>query len=207
MVILGLTGSIAMGKSTATLFFHRLRVPVFDADAVVHRLYASDRTLIAAIETMFPGVVKTGQVDRGLLSRHVLGDETTLARLEALVHPAVAHASRSFLAAASRRGETLAVLSVPLLFETGLDRDCDAVAVVSAPRHIQARRALLRPGMTRDRLDAILARQIPDTEKRRRADFIVLTGLGLDDHYRQIRAIAARAPVIFPRCWRPGYNI
>jgi dephospho-CoA kinase len=187
MFILGLTGSLGMGKSTTARFFAEEGVPVHDADAVVHRLY--DGEAAAAIEAAFPGTTASGKVDRDKLAARVLGDSAALKRLEAIVHPLVQEAERRLLAEAEARGEKVAVLDIPLLFETGREKRVDAVVVVSAPPDVQRSRALERPGMTVDKLDAILAKQMPDDEKRRRADFVVDTSRGFEAARADVRAI------------------
>jgi dephospho-CoA kinase len=187
MFILGLTGSLGMGKSTTARFFAEEGVPVHDADAVVHRLY--DGEAAAAIEAAFPGTTAGGKVDRDKLAARVLGDSAALKRLEAIVHPLVQEAERRLLAEAESRGEKVAVLDIPLLFETGGEKRVDAVVVVSAPPDVQRSRALERPGMTVDKLDAILAKQMPDDEKRRRADFVVDTSRGFEAARADVRAI------------------
>jgi dephospho-CoA kinase len=187
MLILGLTGSLGMGKSTTARFFAEEGVPVHDADAVVHRLY--DGEAAAAIEAAFPGTTAGGKVDRDKLAARVLGDSAALKRLEAIVHPLVQEAERRLLAEAESRGEKVAVLDIPLLFETCGEERVDAVVVVSAPPDVQRSRALERPGMTVDKLDAILAKQIPDDEKRRRADFVVDTSRGFEAARADVRAI------------------
>jgi dephospho-CoA kinase len=187
MFILGLTGSLGMGKSTTARFFAEEGVPVHDADAVVHRLY--DGEAAAAIEAAFPGTTASGKVDRDRLAARVLGDSAALKRLEAIVHPLVQEAERRLLAEAETRGEKVAVLDIPLLFETGGEKRVDAVVVVSAPPDVQRSRVLERPGMTADKLDAILAKQMPDDEKRRRADFVVDTSRGFEAARADVRAI------------------
>jgi dephospho-CoA kinase len=189
MFILGLTGSLGMGKSTTARFFIEEGVPVHDADAVVHQLYEGEAA--AAIEAAFPGTVAGGKVDRNKLAARVLGDHAALKRLETIVHPLVQDAERRLLAEAEARGEKVAVLDIPLLFETGGDARVDAVVVVSAPSAVQHSRVLQRPGMTMEKLEAILAKQMPDAEKRRRADFIVDTSQGLEPARAQVRAILA----------------
>ena len=189
MFILGLTGSLGMGKSTTARFFAEEGVPVHDADAVVHRLYEGEAA--AAIEAAFPGTIVGGKVDRTKLAARVLGDGAALARLEAIVHPLVQDAERRLIAEARSRGEEVAVLDIPLLFESGADRRVDAVVVVSAPPDVQSARVLERPGMTVEKLEAILARQMPDAEKRARADFVVDTSQGFDAARAQVRAILA----------------
>jgi len=187
MFILGLTGSLGMGKSTTARLFAEEGVPVHDADAVVHRLYEGEAA--AAIEAAFPGTTADGKVDREELAARVLGDRVALKRLEAIVHPLVQQAEQRLLAEAEARGEKVAVLDIPLLFETGGEERVDAVVVVSAPPEVQRSRALERPGMTVDKLDAILANQMPDEEKRRRADFVVDTSRGFEAARTGVRAI------------------
>jgi dephospho-CoA kinase len=196
MFILGLTGSLAMGKSATAKMFADEGVPVHDADAVVHRLYEGEAT--AAIEAAFPGTTANGKVDRDKLSKAVVGDAAAIKRLEAIVHPMVGTAAAKFLAEAERSGAPVAVVDIPLLFETGGDRKCDAVVVVSAPGAVQRRRALERPGMTEDKLAALLAKQMPDAEKRRRADFVVDTSQGFDHARAQVRDIL-RAVAMMPK--------
>jgi dephospho-CoA kinase len=176
-----------MGKSTTARFFAEEGVPVHDADAVVHRLY--DGEAAAAIEAAFPGTTTAGKVDREKLATRVLGDIAALRRLEEIVHPLVQEAERRLLAEAEARGEKVALLDIPLLFETGGEERVDAVVVVSAPADVQRSRALVRPGMTVDKLDAILAKQMPDGEKRRRADFVVDTSRGFEAARAEVRAI------------------
>jgi dephospho-CoA kinase len=187
MFILGLTGSLGMGKSTTARFFAEEGVPVHDADAVVHRLYEGEAA--AAIEAAFPGTTAGGKVDRDQLAARVLGDSAALKRLEEIVHPLVQQAERQLLAEAEARGEKVAVLDIPLLFETGGEERVDAVVVVSAPPDVQRSRVLERPGMSVDKLDAILAKQMPDHEKRRRADFVVDTSRDFEAARAQVRAI------------------
>ena len=187
MFVLGLTGSLGMGKSTTARFFAEEGVPVHDADAVVHRLYEGEA--VALIEAAFPGTTAGGAVDRAKLGARVLNDAAALKRLEDIVHPLVQEAERRLVAQARARGEQVAVLDIPLLFETGGDRRVDAVVVVSAPEEVQRSRVLERPGMTIEKLEAILAKQMPDAEKRRRADFVVDTSLGFAAARAQVRAI------------------
>ena len=190
MFILGLTGSIGMGKSTTAKMFAEEGVPVYDADAAVHRLYTGEAT--AAIEAAFPGTTANGQVDRDKLAKAVLGDSATIKRLEGIVHPLVHQARERFLREAEKSGAPIAVLDIPLLFETGGDKRCDAVAVVSAPADMQRIRAFERPGMTEQKLAAILANQVPDAEKRARADFVVDTSQGFEPARAQVREILKR---------------
>src|SRR5437763_670919 len=171
MLVLGLTGSVGMGKSTTAGFFVEAGVPVHDADAAVHRLYAGEAAPL--IEAAFPGTTSGGAVDRTLLAKRALGDPAALKRLEAIVHPLVQASERRFLAEAEVRGEKVVVLDIPLLFETGGEARVDAVVVVSAPADVQRARVLSRDGMTAARLEALLARQMADAEKRARASFVV----------------------------------
>lgn len=186
---LGLTGSIGMGKSTVAAMFADEGVPVFDADAAVHRLQGPEGSLVAEIEARFPGTTGPEGVDRGALAERVLGEREALQNLEALIHPAVALEREAFLAA--HPGAPLVVLDIPLLFETAARGDVDKVAVVSAPAEVQRARVLGRPGMTASKLDRILARQMPDEEKRARADFVIETGTSLDETRRAVRRIVA----------------
>jgi dephospho-CoA kinase len=187
MFILGLTGSVGMGKSATARLFSEFGVPVHDADAVVHRLYEGEA--VDAIEHAFPGTVRDGKVDRGKLAGDVLNDPAALARLEDIVHPLVRAAEDELIAAAQRRGEGTVVLDIPLLFETGAEKRVNAVVVVTASPDIQRERVLARPAMTVQKLESILARQMPDAEKRRRADFVVDTSKGFDAAREQVRAI------------------
>lgn len=187
MIRLGLTGSIAMGKSATAKMFAEAGVPVHDADAAVHALYAG--RAVPLIEAAFPGTTANGKVDRTRLGEAVLGKPEAIARLEAIIHPLVHEAEADFLAKARAEGRRMVVLDIPLLFETGGERRMDAVVVVSAPAEVQRERALARPGMTVQRLDAILARQMPDADKRRRAHFIIETGSGLDPARRAVRSV------------------
>ena len=178
MVILGLTGSIGMGKSTTASMFRDAGIPVFDADAAVHALYAG--AAVPAIERAFPGTTKDGVVDRELLRQRVFDDSAVLRRLEAIVHPMVQEVRAAFLAEAEDASSRLVVLDIPLLYETGAECEVDAVAVVSAPEAVQKARVMARAGMTEERFSAIMARQVPDSVKRRRADFVIETGGGLE---------------------------
>jgi dephospho-CoA kinase len=187
MFILGLTGSVGMGKSTTLRFFAEEGVPVYDADREVHRLY--EGAAVPAIEAAFPGTTADGKVDRTKLAARVLGDEAALRQLEAIVHPMVHEIERRLLEDAEASGHKVAVLDIPLLFETGAEQRVDAVVVVTAPPEVQRARVMERPGMTEEKFAAILARQTPDAEKRARADFIVDTSQGLDHAERQLRAI------------------
>jgi len=189
MITLGLTGSIGMGKSTVAAMFADEGVPVFDADATVHRLQGRDGRLVAAIEAEFSGTTGAGGVDRPALAELVLADPARLARLEAIVHPAVAQERAAFFAA--NTGAPLVVLDIPLLFETGGQARVDKVAVVSAPAAVQRARVLARPGMTQARFQSILAKQMPDADKRARADFVIDTARTLADTRHDVRRIVA----------------
>jgi dephospho-CoA kinase len=188
--VLCLTGSLGMGKTTAAKFFAEAGVPVHDSDAVVHALYEGEA--VPLIEAAFPGSTSAGQVDRNKLSAMVLHDNAALARLEAIIHPLVTASRERFLAESQARGARVAVVDIPLLFETAAQSRCDAVVVVSAPPEIQRRRALDRPGMTEEKLAALLAKQMPDEEKRRRADFVVDSSQDFDRTRAQIRDILQR---------------
>ncbi len=206
MVILGLTGSIGMGKTVAAGMFADAGALVFDADVEVHRLIGPGGRAVAAVEAAFPGATREAaggaEVDRAALGKRVFGDDAATRRLEAILHPLVGEARTRFLRCAARRRARLVVLDIPLLFETGGERRCDAVAVVWAPRFLQARRVLGRPGMTPERLAAIGAQQMPDHEKRRRADFDLPTGLGRAFTLRRVRRIV-RMLGGCPGCIRP----
>ncbi len=201
MILLGLTGSIGMGKSTTARMFADEGALVWDADAAVHRLYARGGAAVEPLGEAFPGVVVDGAVDRTRLAERLGHDEAAFKRLEAIVHPLAAQDRADDLAAARARGVRLAVLDIPLLFETRGDAFVDAVVVVTADPEVQAARVLARPGMTRDRFETILARQTPDAEKRRRADFLVDTGRGLDATRDQVRQIVET--VLSPRWTKP----
>jgi dephospho-CoA kinase len=190
MFILGLTGSVGMGKSATAKMFADEGVPVHDADAAVHALYEGEA--VAAIEAAFPGTTANGRVDRGKLGERVIGHPDEIKRLERIVHPLVAKVRDAFLARAERDGAKVAVLDIPLLYETGGDARCDAVVVVSAPAEVRRERVLTRPGMTDAKLAAILAKQMPDADKRARADFVVDTSQGFDAARAQVRDILAR---------------
>ncbi|WP_191554783.1 dephospho-CoA kinase [Brevundimonas aurantiaca] len=189
MILLGLTGSIGMGKSTTTAMFADLGAVVWNADDAVHRLYAQGGAAVEPVGAAFPGVVVDGAVDRARLAEALGRDETAFRRLEAIVHPLVAQGRAGDLAAATAMGVRLAVLDIPLLFETGGDAHVDAVVVVTADPEVQAERVLARPGMTRDRFEAVLARQLPDAEKRARADFVIDTGHGLEPARAEVAAV------------------
>ncbi|GAB1717763.1 MAG: dephospho-CoA kinase [Nitrobacter sp.] len=196
MLVLGLTGSIGMGKSTTARLFSEAGVPVYDADATVHKIYEGEAA--PAIEAAFPGTTVNGKVDREKLSAKVVHDAAAMELLERIVHPMLHAYRRAFLDKAERSGADVAVVDVPLLFETGGEKQVDAVVVVSTTTDVQRERILARGNMTAEKLDAILARQLPDAEKRRRADFVVDTSHGLDHARAQIREILAQA-VKMPR--------
>ena len=189
MIRLGLTGSIGMGKSTVAAMFGEEGVPVFDADAIVHRLQGPAGRLVAAIEAAFPGTTGSEGVNRNALAERVLAEPAALQQLEALVHPAVAEAREAFLAA--HADAPVVLLDIPLLFEKGGWQEVDKIAVVSAPAEVQRARVLARPGMSEAKFEMILARQLPDAEKRARADFVIPTGAGLDETRQAVRRILA----------------
>jgi dephospho-CoA kinase len=189
--MIGLTGSIGMGKTETGKLFSRLGIPVHGADEVVHRLYDKGGAAVDVIAREFPGTVRDGHVDREALAAKVAGDEVAFRLLEAIVHPLVREAELEFLDDAMNRGEDLVVLDIPLLFETGAEKRMDAVVVVSAPPDVQRERVLSRPGMTLGKLEAIHARQIPDVDKRRKADFVIETDKGLEHAFAQVQRIVA----------------
>ena len=191
MIILGLTGSIGMGKSTTAKLFAEAGVPVYDADATVHMLYEGEA--VPAIEAAFPGTTADGKVDRARLSARVVHDPAAIKQLEQIVHPMLGASRQKFLHEAEQSGAPVAVVDVPLLFETGGEKRVDAVVVVTTTPEIQRQRVLARDNMTGERLDAILARQLPDAEKRKRADFVVDTSHGLDPVRARIRDILDQA--------------
>jgi len=191
MIVLGLTGSIGMGKSTTAKLFAEAGVPVYDADATVHKVYEGEAA--PAIEAAFPGTTAGGKVDRARLSAQVVHDPAAMKRLEQIVHPMLGAYHRKFLDDAEQSGAPVAVVDVPLLYETGGEKRVDAVVVVTTTPEIQRERILARDDMTREKLDAILARQLPDAEKRRRADFVVDTSHGLDPVRARIRDILEQA--------------
>ena len=203
MIILGLTGSIGMGKSTAAAMLRTLGVPVHDADAAVHRLIGPGGPAAGRVEAAFPGVVRAGAVDRGALGERVFGDPAALKRLEAILHPMVAASTRRFLGRCAGRRMRMVALDVPLLFETGGDRRCDASILVTAPAFLQAERVLRRPGMTMPRLDDIRARQMPEAEKRLRADFVLRTERGYRLTLQRLTAIVRIMSRRSGRHWPP----
>lgn len=185
--VLGLTGSIGMGKSATAAIFRALGVHVHDSDATVHALYSGAAAPL--IEAAFPGSIKNGVVDRAALSAKVIGDDAAMRRLEAIVHPLVRTSRLAFVEAAKARGEKLVVVDIPLLFETGAEAETDAVLLVTAPETVQKQRIAARPGMTQEKLATILEKQMPDSEKRRRADFILDTSLGHEEAQRQVKEL------------------
>jgi dephospho-CoA kinase len=191
MIVIGLTGSIGMGKTETARMFAEQGIPVSESDAIVHRLYDQGGAAVGPVASAFPDVVAEGHIDRSKLAGHLSKHPHDFARLEAIVHPLVRAEQKAFLAEALRQKARLAVLDIPLLFETGRDRDVDKIVVVSAPFEVQRGRVLARPGMTEEKFAAILARQLPDSEKRRRADFIVDSDRGLDYARAQVRHIIA----------------
>ncbi|ESW88928.1 dephospho-CoA kinase [Mesorhizobium sp. M1005] len=200
MIVLGLTGSIGMGKSTTAKMFAEAGVPVHDSDEAVHRLYAGKAAPL--VEAAFPGTTRSGAVDRAALAERVLGDAPALKRLEAIIHPLVRADADAFLAEHRAAGAPLAVLDIPLLFETGGRDRVDKVVVVTAPPEVQRARVLARPGMNEEKLASILARQVPDAEKRRRADFVIDTGQGFDAARAAVKAIIAE--LVVDKAARPG---
>ena len=200
MIVLGLTGSIGMGKSTTTAMFADAGARIWNADDAVHRLYAKGGAAVGPVGDAFPGVVVDGAVDRTRLAGVLRTDGEAFRRLEAIVHPLVMKGRLEDLTAAGARGVKLAVLDIPLLFETGGDAAVDAVVVVTAPAAVQAARVLARPGMTRERFEAILTRQLPDAEKRRRADFVIDTSVGLEAARARVNEIVG---MVLAEGWSP----
>jgi dephospho-CoA kinase len=190
-MMVGLTGSIGMGKTETAKMFARLGIPVYDADAAVHRLYEKGGAAVPEIAKVFPDSVKDGRVDRAELTKLVTADKDAFKKLEQLVHPLVGQEQRAFLDEARAKGAEIVVLDIPLLFEAGGHARVDAIVVVSAPAHIQRARVLARPGMTEDKLDHILSRQMSDEEKRAKAHFVVETDKGLNHAFEQVKSIVA----------------
>lgn len=189
--LIGLTGSIGMGKSETAKLFAKLGIPVYDSDAAVHRLYEPGGAAVEKIAEAFPGSVIDGRVDRAVLSKLLTGSEAAFKKLEAIVHPLVGAEQRKFMERAVRNGADIVVQDIPLLFETGGHSRMDAVVVVSAPSELQRRRVLERPGMTAEKLDQILSRQMPDQEKRAKAHFVVETDKGLEHAFETVKSIVA----------------
>ena len=202
MFLLGLTGSIGMGKSETARIFRRLGVPVFDADAAVHQLYAKGGAASPLIEAAFPGSISGDAVDRARLSQMVVNDPQAMKRLEEIVHPFVNKMEIDFLMQQAERGVPIVVLDIPLLYETHRESSLDAVAVVSAPAEIQQARVVSRRGMTAEKLEAVLARQMPDVEKRKRADFVIETGQGIDYATYQVKRVLDLVAEREPKAWR-----
>jgi dephospho-CoA kinase len=201
VILIGLTGSIGMGKSTTAAMFREAGIPVYDADAAVHDLYDEGGAAVGPVGAAFPGVVRDGKVDREALREAVLRKPEELKRLNAIVHPLVGRDRVGFFQEAEAEGADMVVLDIPLLFETGGHANVDAVVVVSAPAEMQRERVLARPGMTPERLEAILAQQLADVEKRARAHFVVDTGRGLEPARAQVTEIIAamRDPQLRPK--------
>ena len=205
MIVIGLSGSIGMGKSTAARAFKRLHLPVQDSDAVVHSLTGPNGKALPAIEQAFPGVVGPGGVDRNRLGQAVFGDADALARLEGILHPMVRARTDAFLRRAARNRAPVAILDVPLLFESGTHALCDHIFVVSAPARVQRLRVLSRPGMTAEKLAGVLKRQTPDRLKRRYADTVVPTGSGYRTALKVLMTGLMIALMRPPRCWPPQH--
>ena len=191
MIVLGLTGSIGMGKSTTAQMFADEGVPIYDADAEVHRLYSKGGKAVPLVDAAFPGVIRDGAVDRAALSARVVGDPPALKALEEIVHPMVGESRAGFFETARQAGAAMVILDIPLLFETGGEGRVDKVVVVSAPADQQRERVLAREGMTLEKFEAINARQVPDAEKRRRADYVIDTGGDFEDTKAQVRQVIA----------------
>jgi len=202
MLIIGLTGSIGMGKSETAKMFARLGLPVYDADAAVHALYAKGGAAVEPVGAAFPGVVRDGAIDRTALSAAVIGKPEALKRLEAIIHPIVRQRQQNWLKAQDAALAPMVVLDIPLLFETGGRDRADVIVVVSAPADIQRARVLARPGMTPEKLDAILLKQTPDAEKRKGADFVVDTSQGLDHAFGEVKALVETLKGRPGRVWR-----
>jgi dephospho-CoA kinase len=189
MMVIGLTGSIAMGKSETAKIFRSRGIPVFDSDAAVHHLYSANAEVLDAMKALVPAAVASGTVDRAILSKAVASRPGLLKDIESIVHPAVRRMQREFLVAQEEAGHDVAVLDIPLLFETGQESAVDRIVVVSAPAHFQRQRALQRPGMTEEKLDFILSRQLADSVKRERADYVIDTSKSIEDATQQVNAI------------------
>ncbi|WP_427453298.1 dephospho-CoA kinase [Litorimonas sp. WD9-15] len=189
MKIIGLTGSIGMGKSTTAQMFSDLGCPVFDADATVHKMYAKGGRAVPLIRAVFPDAIVDGAVDRKVLGHHMRADSLNLKVLESFIHPWVGEARTLFLTQAKQNGVKAVIFDVPLLFETGGDKKVDATVVVTAPAEVQRARVMSRPGMTKDLFDMILSKQMPDAEKRRRADYIISTAEGLDAARKAVKSV------------------
>ena len=202
MLIIGLTGSIGMGKSETAKMFARLGLPVFDADAAVHALYAKGGAAVGPVAAVFPEALKEGAIDRVALSAAVIGKPDAMKRLEAVIHPIVRKDQQSWLVAQHAAGASMVVLDIPLLFESGGRDRVDVVVVVSAPAETQRARVLERPGMSVEKLEVILSKQMPDAEKRQRADFIIDTGRGLDPAFAEVKAVVEALKGREAQAWR-----
>jgi len=189
MIIIGLTGSIAMGKTETAKMFKRLNIPVYNADAAVHELYAKTGAAVEPIGRLFPDVVNNGEISREKLSQKIIQDPGVVDIIEKIVHPLVRAKQNEFISQSQKDGAQLVILDIPLLFETGAEARVDKIIIVTAPAHIQRQRALARPGMTEEKFQLILSRQVPDAEKRAKADYIVETDKGLEQAFQQVRAI------------------
>ena len=189
--LVGLTGSIGMGKTETAKLFAQLGIPVFDSDATVRALYEPGGAAVAPVAAAFPSTVRDGRIDRTALAAELERNPLAFAKLEAIVHPLVRNARAKFVSAAAELGDELVVIDIPLLFETGAQHEVDAVVVVSAPKHVQERRVLARPGMTPEKLELLRARQLPDAEKRAKADFVIETDKGLEQAFTEVKRVAA----------------
>lgn len=201
MVIVGLTGSIGMGKSETAKMFRALGVPVYDADAAVHAIYAPGGSAVAPIEAAFPGVTNANGVDRDALAKLVLNDPAALKKLESIVHPLVGREQQKFLEQAVRDGAEMVVIDVPLLYETDGQKRVDCVVLVSAPYELQRERVLARPGMYEEKFQAILAKQVPDAQKRQQADYIIDSSRGLEHAMAQVEALIPQLKKVPARAW------
>jgi dephospho-CoA kinase len=178
LIILGLTGSIGMGKTTTSDNFRKIGIPIHDADQAVHEMMSEGGEALAFISETFPASVRNGSIDRKVIAKEVFSDKKVLNKIEKFLHPLVRLREKAFLGRCARQGKKIVVLDIPLLFETGGEKRCDGVITVSAPKYIQFQRVMCRPDMTPERFKTILSRQVSDTEKRKRSDFVILTGLG-----------------------------
>lgn len=202
MVIVGLTGSIGMGKSETAKMFRQLGVAVYDADAAVHGIYAPGGSAVAPLEAAFPGVTGAAGVDREALAKRVLNDAAALKKLESIVHPLVGQVQREFLKQAASEGAEIVIIDVPLLYETGGEKRVDCVVVVSAPYELQRQRVLERPGQSEEKFQSILAKQVSDEEKRRRANFIIDSSNGIDAAFEQVKAILPQLKIWPAKVWQ-----
>ena len=205
MIILGLTGSIGMGKSTASNMLSRLGVPVCDADALTHQFMAPNGAATSQIKKIFPDTIKCGKIDRQILGKLVLKDTSLLRKLEEIIHPMVWEAQEKFLRDCSRNRYSIAALDIPLLFENGADKRCDVIAVVTAPEFLQKQRVMTRSGMTEERYNNIRSNQMSDQLKRKKADFIINTGIGRRHTFNALSTIVFFLNQSKPKIWRPGW--